>query len=319
VSVSPVTEPAVLESWVDGASRRAILEFVERVATPGHDDFVPVVERIAVFDNDGTLWAEQPMPIQLDHILRRLGAEAAADQSLRERQPWKAVFERDYGWLRGAFDKHYQGDDSDLRVVLGGILASGAGEDVELIDADAGAFVRNQAHPTLGRSYATCVYAPMIELLRYLEAAGFQTYIVSGGGRDFVRAVSEELYAVPRERVIGSATTLEFIDDADGGTILRKPGMDVMDDGPEKAVRIWSRTGRRPILAGGNSNGDIEMLSFAAKRGRPSLGLLVNHDDADREFAYEAGAERALARAATDGWTVVSMKDDWTRVFPAEA
>jgi hypothetical protein len=134
-----------------------------------------------------------------------------------------------------------------------------------------------------------------------------------------MRAISDELYAIPRERVIGSSASLEYRDDVAGGSIVLKPAVDVIDDGAEKPIRIWSRTGRRPLIAGGNSNGDIEMLSFARKEGRPSLGLLIHHDDAAREFAYDAGAERALARAATDGWTVVSMRTDWTTIFPPEA
>jgi phosphoserine phosphatase len=309
----------VLGSWTDGPGRRSIVEFVDRVTAVGGPDFVPPADRIAVFDNDGTLWTEQPMPIQLDHLLRGLAADAAADPALRERQPWKAAYERDYRWLGGAFAKYYQGDDADVRVVLGGILASAAGRDVETIEAEAAAFVLGQSHPTLKRSYRTCLFVPMVELLRYLEANGFSTYIVSGGGRDFMRAISDELYAIPRERVIGSSASLEYRDGGGGGSIVLKPAMEVIDDGPEKPVRIWSRTGRRPLIAAGNSNGDIEMLSFARRDGRPSLGLLIHHDDADREFAYDAGAERALERAATDGWTVVSMRSDWETVFPSEA
>jgi phosphoserine phosphatase len=305
-----------LQSWKDSPNRRSIVDFVDRVTTEGGSDYVPPVERIAVFDNDGTLWAEKPMPIQIDHLMRGLGAAAAADPALRERQPWKAVVERDFGWLGGAIDKHYNGDDTDVRLLLGGILAGGAGKDVETIEAEAAAFVLGQPHPTLGRPYGTCTYTPMIELLRYLEANGFSTYIVSGGGRDFMRAISEELYSIPRERVIGSSAALEFLDGPDGSTILIKPAMDVVDDGPQKPIRIWSRTGRRPLIAGGNANGDIEMLRFAHKEGRPSLGLLINHDDGEREFAYGTGAEKALAQAATDGWTVVSMRDDWATIFP---
>jgi phosphoserine phosphatase len=305
-----------LRSWKDGPSRRAIVDFVERVTTEGGPDYVPPAERSAVFDNDGTLWAEQPMPIQIDHLLRGLGAAAAADPALRERQPWKAVIERDFHWLGAAFAKYYQGDDADLQVLLGGILAGGAGKDVETIEEEAAAFVLGQAHPTLKRPYRSCTYAPMIELLRYLEANGFATYIVSGGGRDFMRAISDELYSIPRERVIGSSTALEFRDGPEGSAIHIKPAMDVVDDGAEKPIRIWSRTGRRPLIAGGNSNGDIAMLSYARKDGRPSLGILVHHDDAEREFAYDAGAEKALERAKTDGWIVVSMRDEWEAIFP---
>ena len=160
-----------------------------------------------------------------------------------------------------------------------------------------------------------CGYAPMVELLSYLEANGFRNYIASGGGRDFMRPISQELYGVPRQRVIGSSVSLAWKDDGGGGTIVRKPEVDVLDDGPEKPVRIWSRVGRRPLLAAGNSNGDIPMLAFAEQLGQPSLRLLLLHDDPDREFAYTAGAEQALQQARGNGWTVVSIKDDWTTVF----
>ena len=315
MSSPPRVQSDPLPSWKDGATRRSIVDFVERVTTEGGSDHVAAAERVAVFDNDGTLWVEQPMPIQVDHLLRGLGAAAAANPALREKQPWKAVVEHDIEWLGGAFAKHYQGDDADLRVLLGAILAGGAGKDVETIEAEAAAFVRREPHPSLGRPYRSCTYAPMIELLRYLEAKGFATYIVSGGGRDFMRAISDELYSIPRERVIGSSAALEFQDGANGTSIVLKPAIDVMDDGPEKPVRIWSRTGRRPLIAAGNSNGDIEMLRFARSDRRPSLGLLVHHDDPDREFAYDAGAEKALGQAVIAGWTVVSIRDDWSTVF----
>jgi hypothetical protein len=155
----------------------------------------------------------------------------------------------------------------------------------------------------------------MVELLRYLEANGFGNYIASGGGRDFMRPISDEMYGVPRDRVIGSSTALAYTSDDRGGTIMRKPEADVLDDGPEKPIRIWSRIGRRPLLAAGNSNGDIPMLDFAQHTDKPFLRLLVLHDDADREFDYIAGAEDSLERAKTNGWTVVSIKNDWAMVF----
>jgi hypothetical protein len=155
----------------------------------------------------------------------------------------------------------------------------------------------------------------MVELLGYLETNGFSNYIASGGGRDFMRPISREVYGIPRERVIGSATALEYTSDGVGGTIMRKPEADYLDDGREKPIRIWSRTGRRPLLAAGNSNGDIPMLDFAQHSDKPFLRLLVLHDDGEREFDYTSGAEQALERADTNGWTVVSVKNDWARVF----
>ena len=304
-----------LPSWRTGASKQAIQEFVQRVTAEGSPDFAPPAERVAVFDNDGTLWCEQPMPIQLDFILRRLVSMAEQDPGLRTRQPWQAAYTRDYGWLRQVLIKHYQGDDGELPVLGAGVLQAFAGITVEDFEAQADAFLRSTQHPTLGRGYLACSYTPMVELLAYLEANGFRNYIVSGGGRDFMRPISQEMYGVPRQRVIGSSTSLAFEQDEGGGRLVRKPEADVLDDGPEKPVRIWNRVGRRPILAAGNSNGDIPMLAFAEQPGRPSLRLLVLHDDPEREFEYTAGAEQALQLARTNGWTLVSISGDWATVF----
>jgi phosphoserine phosphatase len=200
-------------------------------------------------------------------------------------------------------------------VLAGGILAAYAGISVEDFEAQSDAFIRATQHPTLGRPYVECAYAPMVELLDHLAANGFTNYIASGGGRDFMRPISQDMYNIPRERVVGSSSTFTYTSDGAGGTITHQPEADYLDDGPEKPIRIWSRTGRRPILAAGNSNGDVPMLEFTYHAHHPTLRLLVRHDDAAREFDYTTGAERALQRAATDGWTVVSMKDDWTTVF----
>jgi phosphoserine phosphatase len=299
-----------LDSWHDTPTRETVVAFVETAAQT-----VPPQERIAVFDNDGTLWCEKPMPIQADFILRRLHEMAEADPALRERQPWQAAYGRDYAWFANVLEEHYAGDDTNVRTLLGGVLAAHAGISVEEFEELAGSFLRTARHPTLGRGYLACAYAPMVELLRYLDANGFASYIASGGGRDFMRPISDEVYGIPRERVIGSSGALAYAGDDDGGKIMRKPEADVLDDGPEKPIRIWSRVGRRPLLAAGNSNGDIEMLDFSRRLDGPTLRLLVLHDDAEREFAYAAGAEGALERAAGEGWTVVSMKNDWTTVF----
>jgi phosphoserine phosphatase len=307
----------MMNSWRDGPAKQAILAFV--AATCGHDgsEPVPVEERVAVFDNDGTLWCEKPMPIQLDFILRRLAAMAEADPTLRDRQPWKAAHERDYGWLSAMVAEYYAGDDEKLRTLGAGVLAAFGGISVEDFETQADAFLRSAQHPTLGRGYLACAYSPMVDLLAYLEANGFANYIVSGGGRDFMRPISREVYGIPRERVIGSTTALEYASDERGGAIMRKAEADYFDDGPEKPIRIWSRTGRRPLLAAGNSNGDVPMLHFTQHAAKPSLRLLVLHDDREREFDYTTGAEEALDQARRDGWTVVSVKDDWATVFSA--
>jgi phosphoserine phosphatase len=299
-----------LTSWKAGPAKKAIVEFVEQSR-----ETVPIEERVAVFDNDGTLWCEKPMPIQLDFILRRLTAMAADDPALRRRQPWKAAFERDHAWFGDALDRHYAGDDTDVRTLAGGILAAYEDMSVEDFETRSEEFLRTVRHPTLGRRYLQCAYAPMVELLGYLRENGFTNYIASGGGRDFMRPISEEIYGIPRERVIGSASALEYVGDDDGGTVRHLAEADYLDDGPQKPVRIWSRTGRRPVLAAGNSNGDMAMLDFSQPRDRPHLRLLVRHDDSDREFSYTSGAEEALAKAQRSGWTTVSMSTDWAHVF----
>jgi phosphoserine phosphatase len=301
----------MLSSWNDGAAKRAIVEFVERTVSSA----VPVDERVAVFDNDGTLWCEKPMPIQADFILRRLFEMADADSALRDRQPWKAAYERDYGWLGKVLAEHYAGDDTNVRTLLGGVLAAYAGMSVDEFEAKANAFLRTAQHPTLGRGYLECAYAPMVELLGYLEENGFSNYIASGGGRDFMRPISDEVYGIPRDRVIGSASALAYTSDERGGTITHKAEADYLDDGPQKPIRIWSRTGRRPLFAAGNSNGDIPMLDFSQHPDKPFVRLLVLHDDAEREFEYTSGAEQALDRAQASGWTIASIKDDWATVF----
>ena len=304
----------LLASWRDTPTRAAITAFVERVTTG--PDAVPPEERIAVFDNDGTLWAEKPMPVELVFILQRWAQMAEADASLREKQPWKAAFEKDYAYLAGAIDKHYAGDDSDVKVLLAGVVGAFAGLEVEEYGRQAAAFVREGTHPTLKRPFSAVGFQPMVELLRYLEANDFITLIASGGSRDFMRGFAWDVYRIPPERIIGSANQLEFKEDG-GGSLAYAAAPDVFDDGPAKPIRIWSRLGRRPILAGGNSNGDVPMLRFAGGPDRPALRLLVLHDDPDREFDYVKGAETALAAARSEEWTIVSVKDDWETVFTA--
>ena len=298
-----------LPTWHEGAAKEAILSFVDQT------DALPVSDRVAVFDNDGTLWCEKPMPIQLDFVLRRLAEMAEADPTLRDQQPWKAAHERDYSWLARVVAEHYAGDDTNVRTLGAGLLAAFANISVEEFEADADAFLHSARHPTLDRGYLECAYSPMVELLAYLRANGFANYIASGGGRDFMRPISQEVYGIPREGVIGSAVALAYTPNDRGGVITRQMAADYMDDGPEKPVHIWTRTGRRPVLAAGNSNGDIEMLDFTQHHDKPSLRLLVLHDDAEREFSYVEGAERALEQAGSSGWTVVSIQRDWAEVF----
>ena len=193
--------------------------------------------------------------------------------------------------------EHYAGDDTNVRTLAGGILAAYAGISVEDFEAQADAFMRSTQHPTLGRGYLECGYAPMVELLGYLEANGFSNYIASGGGRDFMRPISQDMYGIPRERVIGSSSTFAYTSDEHGGTITHKPEADYLDDGPEKPVRIWNRTGRRPLLAGGQLQRRHRDARVHPAPDQPTLRLLVLHDDAEREFDYTAGAEKRLERS----------------------
>lgn len=281
--------------------------------------YIPPEERIAVFDNDGTLWCEKPTYIQVGFILRRLAKMAEKDPSLRKQQPWQAAFDKDMAWFNDAVVKHYHGDDSKVKVLLGGILKAFDAMSVTAFEKMAADFMHQAQHPTLGVSYMETTFQPMVELLHYLEAHDFTTYIASASGRDFMRPVTKTLYGVPPERVIGSAVKLAFQADDRGATIVRQPGLDFIDDGPAKAVNIWNGIGRYPILAAGNSNGDIPMLRLSDANFRTSLCMLVNHDDATREFDYTAGAEDALKIAQDRGWVVVSVKNDWRKVFAFQA
>ena len=265
-----------LPSWRDTATRTAILEFVAAVTDEASPDFVARDARVAVFDNDGTLWTEKPMPTQLHYLLQQWKAAAEADPALAERQPYRAAVTGDFAWLGAAVDKHYAGDDSDLGPLIAAVAASSAGASVEEYEASVAAFYRQARHLSLHSSYAHTVYQPMVELIRLLDAHDFRTYIVSGGDRDFMRPMTQDYYGIPSQRVIGTAMGLEY--DADDNVVRYTSALDFLDDGPQKPVRIWARTGRRPILAGGNSNGDIPMLRFA--QGNPrSLSLLIHHDD----------------------------------------
>ncbi len=304
---------SALASWRDTPTRQAIEQFVASVVSG--PDAVPEAERIAVFDNDGTLWAEKPMPVQLHYIVQQWRAAAEADPSLTERQPYKAVTAGDFAWLGGALDKHYAGDDADLKIIIGALVGLTDAMSVEDYARSVGEFYasakvwRRSARtppPSISR-WSSCS--------GYLEAHGFTCYIVSGGDRDFMRPMSEDYYGIPPERVVGSALGLTY--DEDAAAVRYAASFSFMDDGPEKPVRIWSRVGRRPLLAAGNSNGDMQMLDFARRGTRAGFALLVHHDDDARGDApYDAGAEKALAAASDRGYTVVSVRADWENVFP---
>jgi phosphoserine phosphatase len=302
----------LLPSWRDGEARRAIVDFVHAVSNG--PDALPENERVAVFDNDGTLWTEKPMPTQLHYIVKNWAAEAKADPSLADKQPYAAAATGDFAWLGAAIDKHYAGDDSDLRVIVAALLRTTLDVSVHDYQEAVATFYRDAKHLTLGNAYSETTYQPMIELLRYLEANGFTNYIVSGGDRDFMRPMTADYYGIPPERVIGSAVGLRY--DPDTNDVRYGAEFGFLDDGPEKPIRIWSRIGRRPVLAVGNSNGDVPMLRFVQKHPR-SLSLVVHHDDntGRGDQPYEKGAEQVLADAGASGFTRVSVKEDWSRVF----
>jgi len=286
-----------LPSWRDGTTKAAVLDFIRSVTEPG-DGFVPAGERIATFDNDGTLWCEKPMYPQADFLVRRWAEQVEADPTLAAEQPWKAVAEGDRGWLASATDH--------VPELIKGVTGAYDGITTVAFERAVRDFFDSARHPTLAVPYTGVAFRPMRELLDLLRDNDFQVYICSAGGRDFVRVISEEMYGIPREQVIGSGTTLEYR----AGDVYRTKGVEQpIDDGPGKPVHIWTRTGRKPLLAGGNADGDASMLESAR------FALLLHHNDAEREFAYDVGAEKALAAAAEHGWTVVSMRDDFATVF----
>jgi hypothetical protein len=234
---------------------------------------------------------------------------------LRDTQPWKAISNGDTSWINNAATKHYSGDDSDLKALLGAVFKAFGDITVEDFETQAATFFGTALHPVYNQPYQKLGYLPMVELLGYLESSGFTCYIVSGGGREFMRPVTESMYGIPPDRVVGSSAGLTFKADGNGANVIRTAAAGIIDDGPQKPIQIWERIGRRPILAAGNANGDVPMLQFAAGQSGPTLCLLVHHDDAAREVAYGAGAEQAMKTAATHGWTVISMKTDWKRMF----
>jgi phosphoglycolate phosphatase-like HAD superfamily hydrolase len=309
-----------LESWHDGSAKSAIVDFVTRVTTAGGPDFVPRADRIATFDNDGTLWLEKPMYIQLQHGLRAIGKAAAEKPELRARQPFKAVYEKDMAWLGKAAADYAKGDISGVLALVAGLAEVLEGITAEAFDADVLEFLTQAQDARFKKPYKLLTYRPMVELVHFLQDNDFRVYITSGGGRDFMRAVGEEIYGIPRSMIIGSSVTFTYAEDAHGvAQVMRTKEIEQpIDDGPGKPLHIHRAIGRRPIMAAGNSDGDIHMLKYAVGGQGPRLGLLLHHDDAEREYAYDGGTEKALQLAPQEGWIVVSMKNDWKTVFGNE-
>jgi phosphoserine phosphatase len=301
-----------LPSWNDGASKKGIVDFVRRTTSAGSADFVPVEDRIAVFDNDGTLWSEQPMYVQLAFILGRVKELAPQHPEWKATQPFQGVLE---GNAKAV-------EESGEKGLMELFAATHAGMSTEEFQFIASKWLAEARHPKYRRPYTECVYQPMLELLAFLRAQGFRTYIVSGGGVEFMRPFTEKVYGIPPEQVIGSTIAVKY-ELRDGKPVLmRLPQVDSIDDGPGKPIHINRIIGKRPIAAFGNSDGDLQMLQWTAAGPGARLMLLVHHDDAERESAYDRQSaigklDKALDEANAKHWTVVSMKDDWKTIFPA--
>jgi len=303
-----------LPSWNDTASRRAIVAFVEKVTASGTADFVPVPERIAVFDNDGTLWAEKPVPFQVLFAFDRVKSLAPQHPEWKTTQPFGALLSGD---LKGVAATGEKG-------ILEIIAATHTGTTTDEFSATVTDWIAKARHPQTKRPYTSMVYQPMLELLAYLRANGFKTWIVSGGGVEFMRSWTESVYGIPPEQVIGSSGKLK-LETRDGNPVLVKlPEVDLIDDKEGKPVGIQSRIGRRPIAAFGNSDGDMQMLEWTMAGDGPRFALFVHHDDAEREYAYDRTDklqqfDKGWDEAVAKGWTVVSMRYDWKTIFGPSA
>jgi len=302
-----------LPSWNDGPAKQSIVSFVEKVTRPGSPDFVAVPERIAVFDNDGTLWCEKPLPVQLCFAIDRVKALAPQHPEWQTNEPFASI-------LKGDLKAALAGGDHALAELMMATHTGNTTVEFEQIVKD---WIATAKHPQTGKRYTEMVYQPMLEVLAYLRANGFKTFIVSGGGIEFMRPWAEKVYGIPPEQVIGSSVKTKF-ELRDGQPVLvRLPELNFLDDKGGKPVGINQHIGRRPVAAFGNSDGDLQMLQYTGAGSGARFCLYVHHDDADREYVYDrtdalAKLDKGLDEAAAKGWTVVSMKNDWKQVFPFE-
>jgi phosphoglycolate phosphatase-like HAD superfamily hydrolase len=287
------------------------------VVDPSGASYVPPEDRIATFDNDGTLWCEAPTIPQVYFAVAYIREQADAHPELRTVQPYKAVWEQETGHLEAALADLAAGDMDAIIIFIETVMLPFAGMTPAEYEALVQVFFDGAQHPELQVPFRQVIYQPMVELVALLQANQFDVFIVTGGGRDFVRVISEDFYGIARPNVIGSSVELAYQADEAGGVLVRTATIDPpFDDGPGKPARIEMQIGRQPILVGGNSDGDVAMLAYAQEQHRQFLGLLVHHDDANREYAYDTGAETALQLAVDHDWTVVSMKNDFREVFP---
>jgi phosphoserine phosphatase len=290
-----------LASWNEGSTKEAIVDFVKGATTKG-PTFIPLADRIATFDNDGTLWVEQPLPPQFDFVFGHWAGEIKVDPSLAQKQPYKAIIEKDPAFFAGVATQ----DPETIKTLLEAFGRSWKGTTPEEFEGQVRQWLNSAIQPQLGVRYAELVYKPMLELLDYLTANQFRVFVVSGGGRDFMRVFAEETWGIFKENVIGTAAEYSF---ADGKIVRGEQALGSLDVGPGKPEHIFAQTGRLPAFAGGNADVDIEMLSAA------TFSVIVSHDDGEREFAYTSAAEASFAKAKELGWTVVSMKNDWNTIF----
>ncbi len=308
----PATAAGPLPSWNDGAARQRILDFVTKVTDPAGAFFVPPAERIAVFDNDGCLWSEQPVYVQLAFALDRVKALAPQHPEWQTQEPFASL-------LKGDVGSALAGGEQAIAQI---IMATHAGTTTEEFATIVQDWLATARHPVTGRPYTGMVYQPMLEVLAHLRANGFKTFIVSGGGIEFMRPWTERVYGIPPEQVVGSSIKMKY-ELRDGRPVLvRLPEINFIDDKAGKPVGIQQHIGRRPIIAFGNSDGDFEMLEWTTAGEGPRLGVIVHHDDAGREVAYDRKShigrlDRGLDEAGRRGWVLVSMKDDWRSIYPA--
>jgi hypothetical protein len=310
-AAGPAADP--LPSWNDDAAKRAVIAFVARVTNPGSPDFVPVAERIATFDNDGTLWSEQPIYFQFAFALDRVKALAPQHPEWKTQQPFQAVLEGDTKALLASGEKGI----AEL------MMATHAGMTTDEFEGIVKAWLATARHPRFQRSYTALIYQPMVELLAYLRANGFKTFIVSGGGVEFMRPWTERTYGIPPEQVVGSSIQVKYEMRGNQPVLVRLPEVDFIDDKAGKPAGIHKFIGRRPIAAFGNSDGDLEMLQWVTAGSGPRFAMIVHHTDAEREWAYDrlsaiGRLDKALDEAGRRGWVVVDMKQSWKAVYPPE-
>jgi hypothetical protein len=303
--------PDPLPSWNDGPTKQAILSFVEKVTTEGGPDFVRPALRISTFDNDGTLWVEKPMYTQVVFAVDRIKTLAPEHPEWKTEEPYKSIL---VGDMKAAFEG---GEKAGMKI----IMSSHANLTTDEFTKICSDWIRTAKHPRFNRLYTKLVYQPMLEVLAYLRKNGFKTFIVSGGGIDFMRPWTQRVYGIPPQQVVGSSIKVQY-EMQDGKPVLyRMPDVDFIDDGPGKPAGIYRFIGRRPIIAFGNSDGDLQMLQWTTMEDGPRLGLIVHHTDAVREYAYDRDSDvgrldKALDQAPERGWILIDMKNDWRTIFP---